>query len=620
MSTQSKFEFPVARQQQHLYNQRGMNGPCNWILLAFEGVLNQDILKGQLMDYFQDEENLHVSLKTNERSKFPLQEVGDKLLVDYDFQECESENQAALKVEAAKENCLLLDNMLLKINFYTWNKTDHFILIYASPFIADNKSLMQITRNINSCLQGESLIKGNEEEPLQYIDYSEWQRELFLEDREVSFEYWQKKTIKVDQFNSIFKKDNQVKPGATKKYDTVSKILDPLLVQRINNLLQDKKFTLKNYVMAIWWKLLYKYVNEKFAFCYLHHGRSDDSMKSILGLFEKYLPLPSILVVESDSIWKLAENIQQHLQEDDLHQDCFDRNMGQRGELIYFPYQFAYYQKPDLISNLEIKEFLAHAEDFELKINLIENTNNEFTLSLNYDTSCLSYPWITRMIKQFEELIRLEIIKEKEGIEAFNKERRKIDIADQMALNPVISTIPKNQNVVDLFEKVVDQNPKATAIVYDGNEITYKKLNQSINRLTRLIQKKTNEVTKKTIGIQMNNPLHTVIAMLATLKSGNSFLPIDSNNPPLRTKFMLSQCDAALFITDNGIEKSKIWENNLSWKEVERVWDSFDSNNLDLVIAAENPCYLIFTSGSTGQPKGVRIAHHSLANLSLIHI
>ncbi|MEM9824094.1 MAG: amino acid adenylation domain-containing protein, partial [Bacteroidota bacterium] len=472
---------------------------------------------------------------------------------------------------------------------------------------------MQIAHALNQFLQGKIMVQPEEEDALQYIDFSEWQRELFLEKADAGFAYWTTKNISTNSFQSIFKKANEANLSSP-QYARFHKVLSPQIMEKLPPLLQDRGSSVQHFLMTIWWKLLFRYVNAPCSLCYRHHGRSHEAVQSIVGLFEKYLALPDALLKEEDSVWQLAAKIQEVVTQDEAHQDCFDRNIGQRNTSITFPYQFAYYPTPAFNSNLELLDFSAHAEDYELKANFILRPNQELHICLDYDGNYFEERWMSTLVEQFEAMILGEIMKEEKGLEAWAHEKIKWNCKEQHQLNPISSNVLPTQNVVDLFEDAVKQNTLQTAIVYKEKTVSYQALNESVNRLARLIQQKIKGETKRVIGVQMTNPLNAVTTMLAILKSGNAFLPIDHTNPGLRTNLMLRQCNAILLLTDQSSEEPTGWENNLSWDEVELQWQSMAANNLNLSIAIDDPCYLIFTSGSTGQPKGVQIAHHSLVN------
>lgn len=174
-----------------------------------------------------------------------------------------------------------------------------------------------------------------------------------------------------------------------------------------------------------------------------------------------------------------------------------------------------------------------------------------------------------------------------------------------------------------LFEDQVSKTPDLTAII-DGNiNLTYKDLNKRVNRLSHLLLEK-GLGPEKFVAIALTRSMDMVISMLAVLKTGAAYLPIDPDYPSDRIEFMLDDAMPAAIITSKGIaSKLSDTEGTASIILDEKETITALGNQPDINVEDEkrngtmsplNPAYMIYTSGSTGKPKGVVIQSASLIN------
>ena len=169
----------------------------------------------------------------------------------------------------------------------------------------------------------------------------------------------------------------------------------------------------------------------------------------------------------------------------------------------------------------------------------------------------------------------------------------------------------KNENVISMFEKQAKENPYKTAIVFEDTKITYKELNEKSNILAHyLIQKgvKENDI----VGIMLNRSIELAIGLLAILKTGATYLPIDPEYPQDRIRYMLEDSNSNLVLVKNNT--LQIGVNTIDISLNNNIYSNNNINNLNIKINPENLIYLIYTSGSTGKPKGVMLKHKNITN------
>ncbi|HEV7508685.1 MAG TPA: amino acid adenylation domain-containing protein [Thermoanaerobaculia bacterium] len=161
-----------------------------------------------------------------------------------------------------------------------------------------------------------------------------------------------------------------------------------------------------------------------------------------------------------------------------------------------------------------------------------------------------------------------------------------------------------------LFSAQAARTPEAIAVEHEGVRTTYRELEERSNRLARHLRS-LGVGPETVVGLAADRSLELVMGLLAVLKAGGAYLPLDPAYPPERLTWMLEDSGAALLLTRRELA--------LRWPEVRTVFledkerDERDLRGLD----PGNAAYLLYTSGSTGRPKGVVVEHRSLAAYAL---
>ena len=169
-------------------------------------------------------------------------------------------------------------------------------------------------------------------------------------------------------------------------------------------------------------------------------------------------------------------------------------------------------------------------------------------------------------------------------------------------------------NVVNLFEEQVLNDPNALAIVFEDDKLTYAELNARSNRLANYL-KRNGVCTETLVPICMERGPELIVGILAILKSGGAYVPIDPECPADRIIHIIKDTNAKLLLC-NGLRASRNFLNArlIDIKEHDELIGKESSENPCVVISPCHLAYVIYTSGSTGKPKGVMIEHQSLVN------
>lgn len=181
--------------------------------------------------------------------------------------------------------------------------------------------------------------------------------------------------------------------------------------------------------------------------------------------------------------------------------------------------------------------------------------------------------------------------------------------------NRTAEEIPQH-TVQQLFEYQAQRTPDSIAVIDQNRQLTYRELNKRANRLARrLIQLGVGPDV--IVGVCVRRSVETVIALLAALKAGGAYLPLDPTHPSQRLNFMLEDSQARVLLCD----KRLVAELNCpatTMLPVEEWRDGNGDYSAENVISSarlSDLAYIIYTSGSTGKPKGVLIPQIALVNL-----
>jgi len=168
-----------------------------------------------------------------------------------------------------------------------------------------------------------------------------------------------------------------------------------------------------------------------------------------------------------------------------------------------------------------------------------------------------------------------------------------------------------------LFELQVSIRPDAIAIVCESEQLTFCELNLRANQLARHLQ--TLGIGRESIvGICIDRSVEMAVAIIATLKAGAAYLPLDPEYPKERLAFMLEDARPAVVLTKAGLKIDLPAETRALMLDEE--WPTIAQSSeadLDCAPATDDLAYVIYTSGSTGNPKGVMITHGNLTNYLL---
>ncbi|MBS0359507.1 MAG: amino acid adenylation domain-containing protein, partial [Proteobacteria bacterium] len=260
--------------------------------------------------------------------------------------------------------------------------------------------------------------------------------------------------------------------------------------------------------------------------------------------------------------------------------------------------------------------------DYPMAITVHES-NETIHIKMFHDNSLLNDSEAKKILDRFELLVSSAITQCNQPHHAMSL----LSDADYKKImgkwNHTETSYSMTETIVDLFEKQAQSSPNEIAVIFENQELTYSELNQRANQLAhyllRMCKKQTHQSQPKDmlIALCLDRSLELIISVLAVLKLGATYVPMDTNYPSEKIKFIIEDTASQFVLTHEYLSKNviQLLSQNTELITVEKSnFENENKSNLGTSIAMSDLAYVIYTSGTTGKPKGVAIPHKGIAN------
>ncbi len=461
--------------------------------------------------------------------------------------------------------------------------------------------------------------------PVQYADFAQWQQEWFRAAvLERQLRYWKQQLTGVTPLE--LPTDHTRPPIQSYRGARLDVALPKELLQRIKELSKREGVTVYMTLLAAFQVLLGRYANQReVTIGSPIANRNWLETEGLIGFFVNMLVLRGNLDA-NPSFRELLRRTRESVLEAFAHQDLpFEKLVEElqperrMDAHPLFQVMFALQNAPlpdadfGAVEASEL-DFTAVATRFDLEFHLYEK-NERLTGFLLYSLDLFDHDRMLRLAEHYQLLLE-QLVEDAEArvweVNFLSKEEYRRAVYDW---NATATEYPAHLCIHQLFEAQVSRTPHAIALYFDGQQLTYAELNARANQLARHLQTLGVGV-ESCVALLMHRSIELVVALLAILKAGAAYLPLDPELPEQRLAFMLSDAAAQLLITQARFATSvAAYHLPVVVADAERSgWTRYATANVASPVSAANACYVIYTSGSTGQPKGVVNLHTSLVN------
>ncbi|WP_245878800.1 non-ribosomal peptide synthetase, partial [Streptosporangium subroseum] len=634
---------PLSYAQQRLWFLEQMEGPSPLynipVALRLTGDLDPDVLRTALTDVITRHEVLRTVF--GHIDGVPEQRVFAPEAIDPPFftREVADGEVAQAVAEQALHPFDLTKELPLQARLLTVGPQEHVLVLVLHHIAGDGWSLAPLARDISAAYTARAGGRAPAWEPLpvQYADYALWQRDFLGEGDDAAstlhrqLDYW-RETLAALPEELTLPTDRPRPPVATHRGGTVGMRIDAGLHRRITDLARAEGVTMFMVLQAALATLLSRLgAGTDVPIGTTIAGRTDESLDDLVGFFVNTLVMRTDLSGDP-GFRELLHRVRERGLDAFAHQDVpFERlveDLAPTRSMARHPlFQVMLALQNVAPASLDLPGVKTHILNpgdqpakFDLDFQLRETRTGGVTGAIVYAADLFDHGTVEALAERFVRVldaVTADPARPVSGIDLLSPaERHRVLVEwNDTARGVPAATLP------ELFQAQVARTPDATAVVFEGAGLSYAELNARANRLARLLAGQ-GAGPETRVAVLLERSADLVITLLAILKTGAAYLPVDPDHPTDRITRLLTDAGPVLLATTTAL-------NPAGNGQVPRVVldDPYLTTTLDRLPAtdladgdrtgpllADHPVYVIYTSGSTGQPKGVTLAHRGLAN------
>jgi amino acid adenylation domain-containing protein len=518
----------------------------------------------------------------------------------------------------------LQNGPLLRAALLELSATEHVLALTLHHIITDGWSqqllLQELTELYQRCLSRQPI--DLPALPIQYADYAVWQRQTLQgEVLERQLSYWRQQLADLPPLELP---TDRPRPALMSYAGAAVQVQLPAALSHVlQRFSQQHSATPFMTLLAAWQTLLYRYSDQHdLAVGTPIAGRVRPELDNLIGCFVNTLVLRTKLSAAT-SFAELLARVRAICLEAYAHQDLpfellVEALQPERdtSRAPLFQVLFALQNTPQAridLPELQLEPLALESSTakFDLTLTLAE-TPQGIEGALLYRSDLFDPDTIERMAAHFQTLLAAAITQPQRQIADLplltDAEYRRM-VADQVES---ITDYRQDRCVHHLFEAQAERRPDAVALVFEATALSYRELNRRANQLAHALQAR-GAGPDTPVAICVERSAEMIVGLLAILKAGAAYLPLDPAFPAGRLELMLQDAGARLVLTQRALSGSlpagiaRICLDD-DWPAIARQPET----NPGSAVTPEHLAYLIYTSGSTGRPKGVAIEHRSL--------
>ncbi|UOA09649.1 non-ribosomal peptide synthetase [Methylobacter sp. S3L5C] len=526
---------------------------------------------------------------------------------------------------------------LLKAALFSCADDDHVLVFCAHHIVVDFRSLLILLEEIKALYQG--LVAGHDPElpkvVANYGDYVAWQSAYLMGDQAgQDWQYWRDQLSgDLPKLALLTGRETLASPSCRGRAETLN--IAPDILQKLKRLAAEQHTTLYTLLLTVFKILLYRYSGQQDIIVGSPTlGRPKREFADTVGYFVNPVALRSHPVAEQYFSDYLAE-VNAIVLDAQAHQNypfslLVEKLQPERehGASAFYSVWFGLqsgartiYDAAELalgIPGIALDWAGLSAESYELDdvavqfdmTLLMAETKQGLAASFQYRSDLLSHAMVLKFIGHYQQLLH--------GI--LSKPDSRLSELPLLSMFEYKQLAEWNSTGIDhphgtlhsIFEDVVRQQSQAIALVYQQRRLSYAELNAQANRLAHCLLAQ-GAGPEKRVALCIQRCPEMVIGILAILKAGAVYIPIDPAYPKDRQTYLLQDAGCEWLLTSTALLPS-LDCGDMATMCVDGVDDyaNYSSDNPEIPLDENHAAYVIYTSGSTGNPKGVVVSHGNL--------
>lgn len=629
------------------YNQQGL-----WVLnqimpgtslyhtpvaVRLTGVLDVTALRNALNFIVARHESLRTTFNTIDGA--PAQEVAREIVIELPLIDLSTEPERVR--EAAARRILeretrrpfdLSEGPLIRSLLVRVNEQEHILLVTMHHIVTDGWSVGIFQRELSCLYKAFTAAEpvALPDLPIQYPDYSSWQRRWFAGQLyESQLSYWKKQFETLPSVLELPTDHQRPNVQASRAFRSSrhTVVLSKQITADLKVLSQKQGATLFMTLLTAYEILCFRYTGEEDIVVGTPiAGRQMPETENLIGLFINTLPMrtnlgghPSFL----EALGRVKATALGAYAHQDFPFERLVKEIQPERTLAHNPlFQVMFVLQneeshPLQLPGLSTEHFrVDHSmANFDLTLDIVER-DGQLVCMFEANADLFEPDTIERLTGHFQTLLAGIVENPGQGISALpllsDVERQQL----LLEWNHTKTDYPSHKCIHELFEQQVRETPDTVALICDDRQVAYRELNEQANQLAHYLRKRGVGPDTR-VGVCVERSTDMIVVLLGILKAGGAYVPLDPDYPRTRLQFMLADAQVPVLITQEALLKN-LPGNTTEIIYLDRLSEKIEGEskcNPAIVTSPEHLAYVMYTSGSTGKPKGVAVTHRNVVRL-----